>query len=179
MIIAKFGGTSVSSAKSIRTICEITKSNQDKGIIIVVSALSKVTDALLTAANSKGKEQTEVLAFIRKVHADLITEMFKVDGNVHNDMLLYIEKCLGEVKELLKTKQMDKEQRDVAISYGEIMSSFIIAETLKLFGIKAEQVIASNFIITDDNFGSAEPLFAVTQKKTKEELLPIIVQKIV
>src|ERR1051326_7767440 len=177
MIVMKFGGTSVSTKKSIKTICDIVKKEQHKNIIVVVSAMSKVTDALLTAIHVTDKERKSQIHFIRKIHVDLINELFsqKKEKNITK----YIDECIQKIVFILQAKDYDKEKIDVLVSFGERMSSHLITQALLQHEIYAQQVIATDVIITDNNFGVAEFIPTLTKREVKRVILPLIKKNIV
>ncbi len=176
MIISKFGGTSLSTADRIKILCRITKKMLDKRPILVVSAVSGVTDSLLDATASLKKKPLAITK-IRKIHNQLIKDLFNV--KTQNEVSKYVDSKLNEVLRLLCKDNYKKAEIDKIIAYGEIISSYIITKALETFDIKAQQVLANNLIVTDDNFGSAEFLPAFTQKRVKAVLLPITKKSIV
>ncbi|MCL5969907.1 MAG: aspartate kinase [Patescibacteria group bacterium] len=178
MIVAKFGGTSVSSSKNIETICNIVKKEKNKKTILVVSALSGVTDLLLSLPDISPKERSEKISKIRNLHDTLAKSFFK-NKVLENKILEYVDERLEEIENLLKNKNHDKVFLDKLASFGEIMSSFLIAQALNSKNIKAKQIVATDLIITNDSFGSAEFILNPTIKNTKMILLPLVKKGII
>lgn len=177
MIIAKFGGTSVSSEQRISVICNIIKNQLDKDPIAVVSALSGVTDLLLSLpAYPKYKLEKEWKR-LKNIHKNLVESTFK-DIKKQKEVWQYINEKIEEISKL-NLKKADKKLLDKLVSYGEIMSSYIISQALERQGIRSAQVIATDLIVTNDNFGAAEFIPEETAKKVKKVLIPIIEKKIV
>lgn len=166
MIIAKFGGTSVSTPESIRTICEIAKKDKP---IIVVSALAGVTNLLLDLPTISAKERVRTLDKIRKIHK------FFIDPQT----LAYVDRQVSQLEKLAKTGKNDKETLDTIASFGEIISSYIITTALNEAGIKAQQILATNLIVTNDSFGAAEFLPKPTERSVKKVIRPLIKDGIV
>jgi aspartate kinase len=175
MIVMKFGGTSVSKAKNIRTICEIIRREKDMTPVIVVSALSGVTDLLLLLQKEKNTKQ--LFEKIKEKHVSLARDIWK--GICPEEIDTYIDQCLRDVRLLLLSKQNKREKSDAIVSYGGRMSSFLIPPALATFGLLARQIIATDLIVTDDNFGSADFLRNETQKKVEKVLLPLLQKGIV
>ncbi len=176
MIIAKFGGTSVSSKDRISAICEIVKSQQDKDPIVVVSALSGVTDLLLSLPNLPRYKCLSELKRLKNLHLDLINRVFTIK-QFQKDVTEFINE---KIKELSQLKlENHKKTSDRISSFGEIMSSYIIAKALEQKGINSVPVVATNLIITDENFTSAEFLIGPTKTNIKKILSPIVKNKIV
>ena len=176
MIISKFGGTSLSTADRINNLCRVTEKRLDKKPVIIVSAISGVTDLLLEATLSPKNKHLSITK-IRKIHSRLIIGLF--DVNKRKEVNKYADSKLNEVSRLLCKDHYKKVEVDNIIAYGEIISSYIISQALEAHGIKAQQVVANNLIVTDDNFGSAEFLPALTQKRVRSVLEPIIKKNIV
>lgn len=175
IIVAKFGGTSVSSKNNIQTIVSIvTKEKKMHGVLVVVSALSTVTDLLLaTAAGQKDAVQA-----IKEKHYSLIADLFQ-NQEIKKELCVFIDTCLDDVLDICKVRITDKKLLDKIVSFGEIMSSRIIAQYLCTQGILSKQVIASDVIVTDSNFGSAEFLSEPTKRKAKKILLSFLGKSIV
>lgn len=175
MIILKFGGTSVSSTKSLKTIVDIVKDSKNKKPVIVVSAISGVTDLLLSLLKNKGNRET-IMKQIENLHLNLIEDYY---GTVLTEQRDYILDCLKKVNKLLNGNVNNLELCDEIISFGEIMSSYIIANILNGSNINAKQIIATSLIVTNDHFGSAEFLSSETQAQTKQTMIPLVKKRIV
>ncbi|RJQ36934.1 aspartate kinase [Candidatus Microgenomates bacterium] len=177
MIIAKFGGTSVSSSKNIESIAEIVKKQIDKNPVVVVSALSGITDLLLSLTKGTKTQKKEIIEKIRTKHFDLIKNFWKdKDSSVVKE---FVEKKLNEVKKVSAVDNCGKSFKDNLVSYGEIMSSYIISKAINSKGIESVPVIATEMITTDDSFGSAEFLVEETKQKVNKVLIPLIKKSIV
>lgn len=170
MIILKFGGTSVSSRRGLRTIVSVVKKEKSKNPIVVVSAISGVTDLLLLLSKKTGNREL-ILKQIEGLHFNLIKDYF---SEVPNELKNYILVSLKKIEKLLQRKIDALSFSDEIISYGEIMSSKIITYILNQSNISSEQIIAISLIVTNDQFGSAEFLSSETEEKTRKILLPLI-----
>ena len=176
MMIMKFGGTSLGSAERIRIAGRIIQSKLERAPIIVVSALSGVTNLLLELAEEK-KEKV-------KTNIDGIYER-------HNEVLLnlglsknLLDEEFKEIREVFSSFTGSKEIqkfKDLISSFGEKMSSKILAEHLNKRGILSKAYNAYDLgILTDDVFGSAELLpgyEALIQKKFEEigeKIIPVV-----
>lgn len=172
MIVAKFGGTSVSSKTRVSTLCKIVENELVRQPVVVVSALSGVTDLLLSLSTLQGKKLEQKIREIRNIHKDLIVSLWD-DKEIQNNTLLFINSKLNEVLQLIIKAEPGREFLDKLVSFGEVMSSYIIARALESKGIKAVQVIATDLIVTNNNFGSAEFLVEPTKRKTAKILIPL------
>lgn len=176
MIVAKFGGTSVSSRERILTICQIVKDQKEKSPIIVVSALSGVTDLLLSLPTLSKSKLLAELKRLEELHKNLIKSVFK-DKNTQRKIGEFIDEKNAEILKINLTT--DKKILDKLASFGEIMSSYIISQALNQYGIESAEVIATDLIITNNNFGSAEFILGATRKKVKRILTPLVKRGVV
>ena len=172
IIIAKFGGTSVSAAENIHTIGQIVEKEKKEqhAIVVVVSALSGITDLLLGSAG--------LSAQIRHRHQDLVWKLWQ-NKQKREQIMGFIDKQLENANRLLSKKEKDKKLLDQIVSYGEIMSSYIVSNWLSECGMSSQQIIASEIIVTDSNFGSAEFLLNQTEKKAQKIISPLLKKGIV
>jgi len=161
MIVLKFGGTSVSTKKSIETICEIIKREQGNQPIVVVSALKGITDMLLSLTKATNVEQKDLLKIIRQQHFELINALFVKRESVR--VFAYIDEYLQQIQYILLTEEFDKQKENLLVSYGERMSSYIITSVLRNYGIPAQQVVATELIVTDDQLDNADFLLEETR----------------
>lgn len=185
MLVMKFGGTSVSSVKSIEAICQIVKQNMEYKPVVIVSALSKVTDSLVNLCNIENQAHLDnLLAEIYAKHGELSKKF--LTAATQKKVLTYIDNCLKDVKTKL-TKFYNKHKtsaslmlKDEIVASGEKSSSFLISHILNEYGqIKAKPVIATNCIITNKKFGAADFLLPQTRKATKAAILPLLDRNIV
>ncbi len=178
MVILKFGGTSVASSKRILTLCEVVQKELPRKPVLVVSALSGVTDLLLALLNASKSNSGKIIKKLREIHVALIHELF-INSQLHNEVLKYVDDKLVELNTLLRKKNKEASFSDQVISFGEILSSFLIAQALNEFGLKATQIIATDLIVTNDNFGSADFEPKVTEVQVKKFLSPLIKQGVI
>ncbi len=177
MIVAKFGGKSVANASNIKTICRITKQEIKKHPVIVVSAVSQVTNMLLALAVADSNDFNNIFRQIENAHFNLISDLWgkKTPENVK----MYIASSLDSIKTIAGKIDKTKAEMDRLLMHGEMMSSYIVACALSLSGIKSEQVSAMDLIVTDEEFGSAEFIPQLTVKKTKKTIEPLLKKGIV
>ena len=79
MIVMKFGGTSVANFEAITRTIFIIGGRLDQKPVVVVSALSKITDVLYKIADAAASrnlpETKQLLAQLRTRHVDLAEEL--------------------------------------------------------------------------------------------------------
>ncbi|PIN86386.1 hypothetical protein COV19_05200 [Candidatus Woesearchaeota archaeon CG10_big_fil_rev_8_21_14_0_10_44_13] len=147
----KFGGTSVGSVAAVQNVHKIVKERLDKAPIVVVSALSGITDALIKSAKDAEQGRIDDSA-IRKKHNDLLKGLGLDDGLVDDE--------LSELLEVLKTiaeEGLTKRSLDHVQSFGERMSSKIVAAYMTKKGMNARALNSYDVgLVTDSNFTEAE-----------------------
>ena len=168
MKVLKFGGTSVGSVNNLEKVKEIVL-NQRVDTIVVVSALSEITDQILIAAHSAYKGSNsfhEHLNFIRKKHYDIIDGLLS-----ENEYIKHItDELLNELLQILTgialIRELTPKTLDRIEGIGERMSSHIVAHYI---GVK--QIDTSDLIVTDSCFGNANVDFEVTNSKIKKAFI--------
>ncbi|MFK7781339.1 bifunctional aspartate kinase/homoserine dehydrogenase I [Psychroserpens sp.] len=172
MKVLKFGGTSVGSANNINQVISILegKSETDK-VICVVSAVGGITDKLLNAghlAQAKNKDYKDAFKSIQRIHLKLVEALIP---KKNKDILKYVETKLNELKELLDglflINELSPKTSDKLVSFGELLSSYILSETLKSRGIHTERKNSQELIVTNSNFTKADVLYKDTNTNIK------------
>lgn len=177
-IVIKFGGTSVSAKRCIKTITAVVKRELPRSPVVIVSAVSGVTDLLLSLQHCTNREKKAVIETIKKKHKKLIAQLV-VPAAQRQTMGRYVDQTLQRLQEIHFPKPWSKASVDTVLSFGEILSSSIITHALIRNGINAEQVIATNLIVTDMNYGSAECLIDETETAVVKKLIPLLQNDIV
>jgi aspartate kinase len=150
MRIYKFGGASVKSAEGVKNLAEIVANNLDKPLVVVVSAMGKITNELeqLSAETYQNKtiDQSK-LDEVKRFHLDIINALFKED----HPIISHIENELANLEECC-LKYLDRPYDfyyDQTVSYGEMVSTLIINAYLSEIGLNAQWVKASDIIKTN------------------------------
>lgn len=148
--------------------------------VVVVSAMTKVTDALL-AAFERAKKGDFADAFASlEPHFARHVEVSKtlVPVGAPNAFDGELEFARGELSDLLmrvSRRSLPLQMlKDAIVSYGEQLSSRLLAEVLKVRGVGARQMDSRRLIVTDDEYGAATPIVDETYELVKLELEPLI-----
>jgi aspartate kinase len=180
MIIMKFGGTSLEDAASVERVCEIIRARLPLKPVVVVSAMGKATRGLLEAAEASaaGDARTtlEIVADLRSRH------LAEAEGLVRSrdgrQVFQLIEAHFEELKKLLEglaiLREVPPRALDKILSYGELLSSAIVADALTERGIPARLLDSRELIKTDERFGGASPLIDLTNAAIAERLIPAL-----
>ena len=166
-IVMKFGGTSVADAAAIENVARIVATERAAFPVVVVSAMSGVTDALLTATAAS-------VAAIFSRH--LATAEQLLSGSELERFAELVKSAETQVRALLQTQSASNRKafQDSIVSFGEILSSALTAAVLNQHGVEARQVDARRCIITDEEHTSAAPLLRESFARTEAELRPLV-----
>lgn len=170
-VVMKFGGTSVATANGIQTIAEITGQSTNP-VVIVVSALSGITDKLLAFLKLPKHKFNSHQEEIRRIHLSLIESLLAPANRTK--AAGYLNQRIGELETLLESSNNTPEFSDKIVSLGETLSSFIVSEALNERNIKSRQIISTDCIITNDIFGSADFIPGPTGKKVRKIIGPLL-----
>jgi len=183
LVVMKFGGTSVEDPTAIRRTATIVAGRVALGKqpVVVVSAMAKVTDQLLRAAETAVQgDRAGALAIssrLRSQHRDTAAALVK-DSAALTDL---IDKKFDSLDEILRglaaLHELTPRISDLIVSYGEVLSSRIVAAAFQEQGIDAAHADARQIIITDSQFQKAIPQDALIEKRSQEKLLPILAQE--
>ena len=172
MKVLKFGGTSVGSANNINQVISILEdSSKTEKVICVVSAVGGITDKLLNAgclAQSKNNDYKDAFVTIQRIHLELIETLIQ---KKNKEVINYVETKLQELKDLLDglylINELSPKTSDKLVSFGELLSSYIIAETLKSRGLFAERKNSQELVVTNSNFTKADVIYKDTNANIK------------
>ena len=176
----KFGGTSVGDVAAFERVFTIVSTQIDRHPVVVVSAMTKVTDALLAAFETAKKGEFGDAFASLEPHFERHIEVSKtfIPGHVPNAFNGELEFARGELSDLLmrvSRRSLPLQMlKDAIVSYGEQLSSRLLAEVLKARGINARQIDSRRLIVTDDEYGAATPIVDETNELVKLELEPLV-----
>ena len=185
LVVMKFGGTSVEDPAAISRTAAIVAGRvaQGKHPVVIVSALAKVTDQLLRAAAAASVgDRTGALAIssrLRCRHRDTACALIKDQKNSAALSNLIDQKfdALDEIlRGLAAILELTPRISDLIVSYGERISSRIVAAAFTERGIDAAHLDARDLIVTDSQFQKAAPLDNIIEKRAAEKLRPLIDQ---
>ncbi len=183
LLAMKFGGTSMGSAGRRRAARDIiARERPHSNLVVVVSAMSKVTDLLLeTLRRAELGDRAAVDASLQTLlerHVDACKDLFG-DGPAHEEVKGLVAEFQRIANGILMLGERPPRSVDEAIAIGERLSSVLLARYLEATGIPARAVNGSDLIVTDAVFGNASPLMDLTREKCQQRLQPLIEQGIV
>lgn len=168
MKIIKFGGSSVANSSTIQKVFDIIRDKlKSHEIAVVFSAFGGVTENLFSIAElaKKGDQTYRVLLqTLEERHMNLVRELIPV--HQQSMVMTYVKVRFNELEDLFHgiflIKESSPRTMDYVVSFGERLSTFILAEALQGQGIKSQFVDAREIIRTNGRFGQAKVDFEVT-----------------
>ena len=180
MIIMKFGGTSVADAGAIERVGEIVRKHLAKKPVVVVSAMGKTTRMLLQAAEASARRDARtsraIIAELHETHTQVASPL--IIGTSGHQVFQLVESYFDELTKLLEglaiLGEVPPRGLDRILSYGELLSSAIVAGALAERNIATRLLDAREFLITDDSYGSASPLLEIANQKIRDTITPVL-----
>jgi aspartate kinase len=182
IVVMKFGGTSVEDSTAMLRTASIVAGRIRKGLnpIVVVSAMSKVTDTLLAAAAAAGKNDREgalkLSDGLRTRHLKTAEELLSGDRltslqlNIHHDFDALDDLLRG----ISAVGELTPRTSDHVVSFGERLSSIIVAAAFCAQGLAAAHVDARTVILTDNHYGKATPNERGIENALTAQVLPLV-----
>src|SRR5688572_13155535 len=178
MVVMKFGGTSVADQNAIERLISIVRAQRQadaqqeggdaRGPIVVVSAMSKVTDRLLgIAANAGAGDIDGAMTNLRELRerhrtvSDVI-----LDLEQRQPVLDFLDREFDDLERIVEAlgvlREVSPRWMDAIAATGEILSSRIVAAALTSHGLRATWIDARRTVVTDAEHTCAAPLFPET-----------------
>ena len=182
-IVMKFGGTSLGTDRAFRNaltlINEYSRANQ---VVVVASAFNGVTNDIIEAANRASQRDrnhvAESVNQLRARHESMCKEILTGKDALRQTLtcldseLRQLDKALKGVRYL---GELTPRSKDYILSFGERLSTLILASALHDLGIPAQRFTGSEAgIVTDASFGEATPLMDITKRQVREKLDPVL-----
>ncbi len=185
MIVMKFGGTSVEDAKAIDRVAKIVRARLADKPVVVVSAMAKVTDGLINmgkaASTGNLAKSLDISNGLRERHLQVASEL--ANGTVIKPLLAEINSGFDRIDELLKgiaaVGEISARTGDNLYSYGELLSSKIVAAAFQKRGLNAQMFDSRQVMITDAKHGEAVPQFEETNSRCVAQIAPLLKRNIV
>lgn len=176
----KFGGTSVQDAEAFQRVASIVTGEKENSPVVVTSAMSKVTDALLNAFELAKRDEPQAATISLEPHFERHIEVAKqlLGTEAQNRFFDELEKSKGELTEILQRvarRSLPLQLlKDVVVAYGEQLSSRLLTEVCKAHGLNARHADSRRLIMTDDEHGAANPLWNETERIIQLELHSLV-----
>ncbi len=168
MQVLKFGGSSVANAENIKKVMAIISRDNTKKTI-VVSAFGGITDLLLQAAFMAEKSDEKFKELLQKIedrHLEAAQKLIPIQQQ--SSILSLVKKVCNDLEDICNgvylLSECSARTKDKIVSFGELLSSQIIAAALNNNQIKSKWIDARKLIITNGNFGMAAVDFKSTNR---------------
>ena len=187
LCVMKFGGTSVGDASCIARAAAIVKSAASEGsVVVVVSAMSGVTNRLIDAAHraeaGEGEYATKVVTELRNHHKKALEALVR-DAHRLAEVNQSLGTVLAELERLLQgtalLRELTPRALDTISGMGERLSTPLLAAALNELGVPSVPVSATEVIVTDPHHGRAEPLMDHTRERAEKRLRPLLKKGVV
>ncbi len=166
--VFKFGGASVKDAASIKNVANIIQHHASRPLLVVVSALGKTTNALenMLQAKIKNEDWKPFLIDLQQHHATILQQL-NLPTNLLESLFIELEKKIEVVGKLQYDFHYDQ-----IVSFGEMLSTSIVATYLNQRNNNTVLLDARTLIATDNNYRDVNILWKETEKQVTENVLP-------
>jgi len=180
MIVMKFGGTSVQDADAIERVGDIVKGRLPHKPVVVVSAMAKVTDQLLTMARAAGngdrKTALSLSRALRERHYNTAGELLgtALFTEFHSDLGTHFEELDELLRGIAAVGELTPRTTDHVAAFGEMLSSRIVAAAFSAQGIESTMVDSRECVVTDSEHMRAAPLMEETNQRLRTKVQPVL-----
>jgi aspartate kinase len=186
--VHKFGGTSLGSAQRFAAVADLLLERYGEHAaeaVVVVSAISGTTSQLIAgaraAAEGEDRRYWQAKASLLERHLQVVSELLQRPAE-RLQVSGWVEDRLHDLERLYRSiavlGEVTARGLDAVSSFGELLSSHILAAALRERGLRAQALSAAELIVTDDRFGAARPLLDETRQQVQQRLLPLVEQGI-
>ncbi|WP_125077816.1 aspartate kinase [Rufibacter latericius] len=161
MLVMKFGGTSVANAGAIRQLISIVREKNNPRMLVVVSAMSKVTDLLISLYQQAAGHDAAYLDLITQLEAkhmeaieDLVpmSQQIEIKGRIKMIFRELEDVCRG----IYLLDELSDNTKARVMAYGERLSSAIVSVAFQHHGLPNTLVDSRDYIITDTTYLNAK-----------------------
>ena len=179
IVIMKFGGSCLLDKTAFEKILKITKLYDNVKKVYVASAFNGITDLLLKTIQDLEdfKDVDKIITLIEKRHIDVIEEILDENLTYYRKAKDWVDNKLSELEgvfEDIKEFGLEPYYQDYVLSFGEMLSTYILNQYLLSKDYDSVFMAANHIIITDDNFNNAYPLYDLTNSRIKSKMIPLL-----
>ena len=184
--IHKFGGASLANGAAIAHAMSIVQSQRPAPLVVVVSAMAGVTDALLEIASRAVHGKTEhthgAVEALRAKHAEAARALLPAGARLEETLGL-IDESFAELEQLAAglaiLRELTPRTTDYLLARGERLSARLVAAALEAASCPCAYVDAVDVVKTDGIFGNASPNVTLTQRSARKALGPLVARGVV
>ncbi|MBN2510694.1 MAG: aspartate kinase [Spirochaetales bacterium] len=174
MIVMKFGGTSVQNAHFMDKALDIAQVRLSGTVVLVSSAMSKITDSLIAITNAAeaGDEETamSLVEAMQERHISTARDFLTGENleECEKSLITRFTRLSSLVKGLTLLRECSDRSRDALMAFGELFSTTLLYYRALERGMDAIFLDSRQMVITDGNFTEAYPIFELTNKRIRE-----------
>ena len=177
MQVFKFGGASVKDARGIINLSHIVAQQQDKQLLIVISAMGKTTNALEKLTRAYVEQADDMHAIfdeIKQYHYDILQQLFEPGAAVYDE----VDNTFVEIEWTIEDAPQDEFDfiYDQIVSIGEMVSTRIVNAYLNKVGIKSQWLDVRGYIHTDNTYREGKVDWSKTKQSIQQDI-PALLQK--
>jgi aspartate kinase len=183
-IVMKFGGTSVGTGENIRRVADLVQehANKEYRVAVVVSALAGVTNSLFeVGCQAKKSDEKRIEAFTKQLlqkHVEAIEGAIS-SKQIQEEVTQITKKTIAELEKVLTgicyVGELTPKSKDYVVSFGERLSAPIVWGAIKDHQLQTQCFTGKDAgIVTDSNFGDADPLLNYTTHLIRERVGPLL-----
>ena len=175
----KFGGSCLIDKSAFKKILEIIQIYKNDKKIIVASAFNGITDLLLNTAQNVNDSRVldDSIAILEKKHLNTIEQIFDEDSEHYIKAKVWVDEKLSELEDTfadIKEFGLEPYYQDYVLSFGEILSTYILNQYISSKGLDSVYIPANKVIITNDEFNNAYPFYEFTNQRVQKLLIPLL-----
>lgn len=182
VLAMKFGGTSVGSTKAINQLADIVAQQRSEwtNIVVVVSAMSGVTDVLINHAHvaaagdlTAAKKAAETL---RERHRTTLAELAGSAADVaavEQSVMALLDEFELLAQSVRVLGEASPRALDAIASIGERMSVHLVSAALRAHGVPSVAVNAAELVVTTAEFGNGAPVYPQTRDNIRARIQPL------
>jgi aspartate kinase len=180
MIVMKFGGTSVEDAHAIERVAAIVKQRLPQKPVVVVSAMAKVTDTLLTMARAAGagerKAALKLCRSLQERHYNTASELLgtALFTDFHGELGADFEALDELLRGISAVGELTPRTTDHVAAFGEMLSSRMVAAAFSALGLNGVHVDSRDILVTDNSFTEAVPQEGETNRNLQAKVRPLL-----
>lgn len=172
MRIFKFGGASVKDAAGVRNVYNVLQQTGYDDVLLVVSAMGKTTNALEVVIKDyfdKSAALKSSVQEVRKYHNEILLDLF--DDDKH-PVFTNVNRLFSDLDFFLSQNKSPNYNfvYDQVVSFGELISTTILAHYMNYMGMKTNWIDVRNFVKTDNNYRDANVDWDLTQKNISKNV---------
>lgn len=173
MKVLKFGGTSVGSSNNINSVISILENySKHDQIVCIVSAVGGITDRLLHAgslAQHKDLNYKSEFETIKQIHNTILKDLIPSNHDQQQSALnTKLDELISLLDGIFLINEISPKTSDKLVSFGELLSSYIIAEAMQARGLDCVRKNSQELIVTNSNFTKAEVDYNLTNSRIQD-----------